>query len=241
MAITAKVRCTVNNIIDHGRRVYTLELLPDKTVPHFLPGQFLHLAIDDYDPTGFWPDSRAFSIASSPLDRHQLRITYSVVGHFTTRMENELHIGRQVWVKLPYGDFIIRGLRHAVLFAGGTGITAFTAFLESLSSQGDQLITLFYGARNYELLIYRGLTERMKQKFSSFRVYYSCEEPIRFDAPPITITNIGHISLSAAWPLIRDPIGSDYFLSGPPAMLRAITGELLDRNLPPDAIHIDAW
>ena len=40
--------------------------------PLFKPGQFLHLAIDPYDGAGFWPESRVFSIASSPRDRDRL-------------------------------------------------------------------------------------------------------------------------------------------------------------------------
>ena len=34
---------------------------------------------------------------------------------------------------MPYGDFVIDGAADVVLFAGGTGITAFTAFLEDLT------------------------------------------------------------------------------------------------------------
>ena len=74
-----------------------------------------------------------FSIASSPRERDRLTITYAVKGAFTTRMERELAVGREVWVKLPYGEFVIDPTRDAVLFAGGTGVTAFTAFLQSLT------------------------------------------------------------------------------------------------------------
>jgi ferredoxin-NADP reductase len=240
MAVTGKVLCIVNQIVNHGSRVYTLELLPKKPIPRFLPGQFLHLAIDEYDATGFWPESRTFSIASSPLDRNCLRITYSVVGRFTERMEREIRVGRQVWVKLPYGDFVITNTRDAVLFAGGTGITAFTAFLESLLPDSQQKVTLFYGAKNSQLLIYRELTEQIRQKSTLFRVFYFCEDPIQ-TSEPLTVENIGRLSLSAAWPLLTDPYKSDYYLSGPPGMLEAITLELLDQNLSRGAIHIDAW
>ena len=35
-------------------------------VTPFKPGQFLHLALDAFEPGGFWPESRVFSIASAP-------------------------------------------------------------------------------------------------------------------------------------------------------------------------------
>jgi len=240
MAVTAKVFCTVSQIIDHGGRVYTLELFPEKQIPRFSPGQFLHLAIDAYDATGFWPESRVFSVASSPVDRNCLRITYSVVGRFTERMERELRVGSKIWVKLPYGDFLISRERDAVLFAGGTGITAFTAFLESLSPENSQRVTLFYGAKNSQLLIYRELTERIRQKSSLFRVFYFCESQTE-NRKLSAIDKLGRLSVSAVWQLITEPYKSDYYLSGPPGMLKTIKQELLDQSLPQDAIHIDAW
>ena len=118
-------------------------------MPQFKPGQFLHLALDPYEPGGFWPESRVFSIASSPTERDRLAITYAVKGAYTTRMERELAPGSSVWVKLPYGEFVVDPARDAVLFAGGTGITAFTAFL-SRSRPERAAVLLFYGARTQE-------------------------------------------------------------------------------------------
>ena len=66
MAVSRKLPCVVRSVTDHGEHVYTVELEPAMPVPRFKPGQFLHLALDPYEPGGFWPDSRVFSIASSP-------------------------------------------------------------------------------------------------------------------------------------------------------------------------------
>ena len=64
MAIVRKIPCAVRDVTDHGERVYTVELEPSLAVPHFKPGQFLHLALDPYQPGGFWPESRVFSVGS---------------------------------------------------------------------------------------------------------------------------------------------------------------------------------
>ena len=155
MAIPQKLRCQVQKITNHGDHVYTVELSPERPLPRFNPGQFLHLTLDDYDPSGFWPESRVFSIASSPAQRDCLRISYSVRGRYTARMENELQEGRMVWVKLPYGDFVIRDANDVALLAGGTGITAFIAFIDGLTNEFHNNIFLAYGARKPELLLYR--------------------------------------------------------------------------------------
>jgi len=88
----------VLSVTDHGEHVYTVDLEPSMHVPYFTPGQFLHLALDPYEPDGFWPDSRVFSIASSPDERSLLSITYAVKGAFTTRMERDLTVGSTAWV-----------------------------------------------------------------------------------------------------------------------------------------------
>ena len=140
-------------------------------------GQFLHLAVDPYDPSGFWPDSRVFSIASPPASRDAIRLTYAVHGPFTERMEREAIEGRHDWVKMPYGDFVIDGRTEVVLFAGGTGVTAFTAFLEDAHSTDVQRITLAYGARTADLLIYREVVERCAQRTPALSVICFAEDP----------------------------------------------------------------
>ena len=86
-------------------------------------GQFLHLALDAYDPTGFWPESRAFSIASPPSDEASCGSRTRSTADSRRGWKRELSEGAEVWVKMPYGDFVVTG-EDVVLFAGGTGITA---------------------------------------------------------------------------------------------------------------------
>jgi ferredoxin-NADP reductase len=53
--------------------VYTLEFNSDKKFK-FVPGAFFHLALDEYDPSGAWPESRCFSIQTSPNEEN-IKIT----------------------------------------------------------------------------------------------------------------------------------------------------------------------
>ncbi len=236
--MTQKLGCIVEQVVPHGEHVYTLALRPERLVPRFRAGQFLHLALDPYDPTGFWPESRVFSIASPPAERDTVRITYAVHGHFTGRMERDVAVGREVWIKLPYGDFVIDSSTDVALFAGGTGITAFTAFLENLTPAGDHSVTLAYGARTGGLLIYRDVVERCARRLPSLDVSYFVEDDIE-DAS--LVVNRGRVSVDAVWPRLRRPFGTTYYISGPPAMLRTISQDLRARNISPEAIHIDAW
>ena len=235
MPVAQKLRCVVEQVVPHADRVYTVTLRPERPVPRFRAGQFLHLTLDPYDPSRFWPDSRVFSIASSPARRDAVQITYSVHGGFTQRMERELVEGHQVWIKMPYGDFVIEAGRDVVLFAGGTGITAFTAFLEDLTSAAHP-VTVAYGARTDQLLIYRDVVERCARRVPSLDAVYFAEHP-----SGETDVNAGCVSVSVVWPRLRRPFASSCYISGPPSMMRNIDEDLRARDVAPEDIYIDAW
>ena len=245
MAVAQKLRCLVERIIDHGDHVYTVDLVPERRVPQFRPGQFLHLALDEYDPSGFWPDSRVFSIASSPSQRERLRISYSVQGRFTARMERELCENRNVWVKLPYGEFVIEDTRDVVLFAGGTGVTAFTAFLEGLTTEFRHSVYLTYGARNKNLLIYRDRVEERARAVSQLHPFYFVErdtnEPAVREGTTSSGETVGRLSVTAIWNKIPPNADALYYISGSPVMLKAISQDLSAHGVAPNAIRIDAW
>ena len=229
MAVVRRIQCVVRQVTDHGERVYTVVLEPSMAVPQFTPGQFLHLALDPFDGAGFWPESRVFSIASSPRVRDRLVITYVVKGAFTTRMERELAVGASAWVKLPYGQFVIDSTRDAVMFAGGTGVTAFTAFLQSLTPEHAPRVELFYGARTQDLFVYGSLVRACARAVPSLIVRLVCEA---------THGRLRVAAADAAIASMNDPI---FYLSGPPPMLDALTRQLRGRDVPPERIRTDAW
>jgi len=240
MAIAQKLNCKVERIVDHGEHVYTIDLISGKLFPIFKPGQFLHLALDTYDPAGFWPDSRVFSIASPPHQRERLSITYSVRGRFTARMEKELTEEKTVWIKMPYGEFVIQSTADVVLLAGGTGITAFTAFLSELSAKSAQKVYLAYGARTTDLLIYRQFVEQGTKGTHHLKKWYFKEEG-QVD-PSLTGPEIkGKLSVKKIWEQIDDPIACTFYLSGPPEMIKTLSNDLNDRGIDKDAIRVDAW
>jgi ferredoxin-NADP reductase len=229
VAVVRKISCVVRTVTDHGEHVYTVELEPTIAVPRFKPGQFLHLALDPPEPGGFWPESRVFSIASSPREWDRLAITYAVKGAFTTRMERELAPGKSAWVKLPYGEFVVDSTRDAVLFAGGTGITAFTAFLQSLEGERGPRVLVYYGARTQALLVYADVAEACARRVPTLDVRLYTED------------RDGRLSVDAAWDAVARLTAPTFYLSGPPQMLDALTAQLCERGVSMEAIRTDAW
>lgn len=242
-----RVRCRVESVVDHGEHVFTIELAPEIPVPPFKPGQFLHLTLDEYDPSRHWPESRVFSIASSPRDLSRIRILYAAVGRYSKRMEQDLREGNTVWIKLPYGEFIIDSSRDVVLVAGGTGISAYMAFLEGLAPGHPGRVLLVYGTRKPELMIYReALLDLLGRVRSLSAVLLAEQAPPEFATaaspkPKRLRHQIGRISVEGFWPLLREPLKQVYYLSGPPQMLTVLSSALRERGLPPESVRTDAW
>jgi len=238
MSVPQKIRCEITRIFDHGGKVYSLELAPERKAPQFLPGQFLHLAIDPYEAGDFWPESRVFSIASTPHRLDLLTVTYSVVGKFTTKMEQQLKVGSKVWVKFPYGEFVIQKNGNVVLIAGGTGITAYTAFLEGLSAQTDQKVYLFYGARNSDLLIFKPMVERKVKEVKNLSAWYFIEEG---EEDKAANTLVGRVPIDSILSRIGHILNPVFYLSGPPGMLISMTKDLKSHGILENHIKTDAW
>jgi len=244
MANPQKLKAQVKEIVPYGRQVYKIILSVDKKMPRFKAGQFLHLTLDDFDPTtGFWPESRVFSIASASDDRKEVTIVYSVKGSYTQKMEKELVPDRVIWLKAPYGEFIIPNHLNdgdkAVLIAGGTGVSPFIPFLAE--GQGEYSIDLNYGLRHKDLIIFENeLNSAAGNEGFALNLYL--EEPA--DVLPVK-GNIkihqGMLSISSILKNTDDHQKSVFFISGPPAMINTFKKQLIDSDISEEKIIIDEW
>lgn len=242
MANPVKLKCTISSIINHDDTVSTVTLKPARRAPNFQPGQFLHLALDEFDPTcGFWPESRVFSIASEPGDS-AITIAYAVKGVFTKRMREELTVNKEVWIRLPFGHFNLTASSDAetILIAGGTGITPFIAFLlYEMHQTSGAALKLFYGVRRPELFLFTDILTQAVSKISGFHYLAFCETDCPDNGDFAVLP--GNISLEKIWQAIANPLHATYYLSGPAAMISALKQGLLERGVNPEKIRIDEW
>ncbi len=242
MSTPIKIKCTVSSIESYDDSVFIVKLKPARRLPRFKPGQFLHLALDPYYPTrGFWPDSRVFSIASAPFDS-EITIAYAVKGKFTLRMKEELDIGKEVWIKLPYGHFVVSSApdEEVVLVAGGTGITPFIPFLlKELNNHSGEKINLVYGVRRPELLTFGDVITDALANLNRFKFHPFCEEFA--DTKPQFPMEQGRLTMDAILQATTDPTKAVYYLSGPVEMINILKKGLRDAGINETKIHIDEW
>jgi len=234
VANPVKIKVKITEVIRHADGVASYSFEPHGRVPKFRAGQFLHLALDEYQPQAQWPESRVFSIASAPSERRKkLAITISAKGPFTERIYNTLEEGGECWLKLPYGDFLFPADKRLVLVAGGVGITPYLSLLKNmLEEKSDQHVTLYYGVRSAEYYLFDDLLDACRKELPNFKlvVYSEAELP---DAEP------GYLSIEA----IHAAAEPDtlFYLSGPPVMINTFRSYLLDQSVSADAVIVDDW
>jgi ferredoxin-NADP reductase len=224
MSIVKKYPSKVISIQSQVDGLYSVELESLDGSFKYSPGQFLHLALDNYDGAGQWPESRCFSMQSNP-DERTIRITYAVKGRFTKMMEQQLKIGSEVWMKLPYGDLFSRPHNkvNTVFIAGGTGITPFLSLFSHRSFSEYTNPHIYLGFRSQQFNIYR--KELTFVKLSEPKIFYEDSE--------------GQLNIHDI--VTQNGPDSDYFISGPPEMIKNFKRILLKYNLSAARIYTDDW
>jgi|WetSurMetagenome_2_1015567.scaffolds.fasta_scaffold459111_2 ferredoxin-NADP reductase len=226
MAIVKKYPAKVLALEKKAGGVYSVELQTEGKPFQYYPGQFLHLALDEYDPAVAWPESRCFSIQTPP-GNDTLRITFSVKGSFTARMESELISGKQVTLKLPYGELFTQEHSHinTAFVSGGTGITPFLSLFNDSSFSTYSNPVLFAGFRKKELNFYQRELHKALQINPAFRTmcFFENEQGL---IDPVEITRTHPEAV---------------FISGPPAMIRFYKNILLECGIDQKNIKTDDW
>lgn len=225
--LAKKYRSELISINNPFTGIYTLEFQSLGSKYKYLPGQFLHIALDeDYDGSSQWPDSRCFSMQSNP-NEETIRITFAVKGDFTKEMEQSLKVGSEVWLKLPYGDLFQQNhsKENTVFIAGGTGITPYLSLIthESFSKYFNPKIYL--GFRTNDFNIYQSELDRSCNSSKFMKLFIEDTDGV-IDIAEIFKSN---------------GTNSNYFISGPPAMIKAFKQILIAKGVPTNNVLTDDW
>lgn len=228
MAIVKKYPARLVSIQNSIEGVYTLEFESLGKPFKYDAGQFLHLAIDDFDPSAQWPDSRCFSMQSAPNEEH-IRITYAAKGQFTKRMQQGLKVGSEVTLKLPYGDLFSQdhNKTNTVFIAGGTGITPYLSLFTDASFIHYSKSILYAGFRTKEMNLYTVELDKAKKINSELEVHLVYQETEG-------ILDINKIEA-------ENGAAASYFISGPPVMIKTFKQTLISKGVPEKQVLTDDW
>ncbi len=203
----------------------------------FRPGQFAYLKIGR---SPFVFEEHPFSIASTAACPRRMEFTIKALGDFSELLRG-MRPGRRVFLDGAYGALTTEGLERSsgfVFVAGGIGVTPMLSMLRTLADWGDQRShLLLMGARGATDLGLRRDVDELGERLD-LTVVDVLAEP-----PPDWTGERGRIDrelLDRRLPR-RGRRHLDYFLCGPPPMVRAVHAHLRALSVAPYRIHTERF
>jgi len=189
--------------------------------------------LDEYDPSAQWPDSRCFSMQSSPGEEY-IRVTYAAKGQFTKRMQKELEVGSTVTLKLPYGDLFSQdhNKENTVFIAGGTGITPYLSLFTDASFKDYINPKIYLGFRSEAYNLYQAELESM------YKIRKNSADSSEF-VKLVYEDKDGMLDIEKI--LNENDSNSSFFISGPPIMIKNFKQALISKGIPESNILTDDW
>jgi ring-1,2-phenylacetyl-CoA epoxidase subunit PaaE len=109
---------------------------------------------------------RAYSFSRAPGQPLRLTVKKVEGGAVSTYITERLAAGDKLDVKGPFGQFVLpSGIGHALLLAGGSGVTPMLAFVHDLAAKGwPTKVTLVYANRSKSEQILRAELDELAAK-----------------------------------------------------------------------------
>ena len=229
---------------------YTLELSTVEVDERFAPA-WAELGIDRLRAANLSPVRRNYSLATNPARDRQLKFNVRLAlppagsgGHAGrgSSYVYSLRPGDTVEAYGPFGDFHIQDSeREMVYLGGGAGMAPLRAHLSHLfdSLDTDRRVSFWYGARNGGELFYDDYFRALAERHPNFRFTVALSDP-RPDEDWDGPTGYVHqVALEQYLQQHPDPAGVEYYVCGPPPMLRAVRAMLDGLGVPGERIRYD--
>ena len=212
---------------------FTLKLVPksNRLVP--LKGQFVYI---QNTLTG---EAHPYTVSYFNEVTGDLHISTKNLGRFSLELQN-LKPGVEVYLDGPYGVFTqeaYKSERPIVLIAGGIGITPFIRLIDYFVQHPEKNpgITLFYGNKSEEDIAFKEMVDTFQpEKFKVVHVL-SLQESVGDGYEK------GFITAALIKEYLSDLQGKDYFLCGPPIMVKKLVPDLIFAGIPERSIYSEKF
>lgn len=216
--------------------IYKLSLALDRGDRlDFHPGQYVDIQVPGTDAT------RSFSMCNTPAvaDRLEFMVKLYPDGRFSRMLRGELVPGDELWVKGPYGVFVLREHSDAdlIFIGGGAGMAPIWSLLCSIAERGiERRVAYYFGARTAGDLFHVRELAHISKQLPDFRFVPALSEP----PDDAWAGEVG---------LITDVVdhmegglsGHDAYLCGPPQMIDAAIPVLVAHGMPEARIFYDKF
>jgi len=216
---------------------------------------------DEWDRLDLWryaastaePATRAYSIANCPAERGIVTLLVRIAtppagapagvgaGVVSSYLFG-LKAGDQVEVSGPYGTFCAdQSEREMVFVGGGAGMAPLRSIImDQLGRLGaKRKITFWYGARNLRELFYNEELDRLEIDHDNFRWFVALSEPRAEDEWRGETGFIHEVLYERYLKEHSDPAACEYYVCGPPMMMKATLHVLERLGVPRENVRFD--
>jgi len=205
----------------------------------YTPGQYLTLKVNIQGKNY----NRAYSLSSAIGYDKDLKVTVKVTpgGLVSNYLNEHLHQGTVIEVLPPLGHFTAKidasHKLHYVLIGAGSGITPLMSIAKSvLMHEQDSKVTLLYGNRNEDGIIFHKQLEEFKSIFGNrINVLYALSQPKRFWEGIV-----GRLDKNQVKGIVSDldfsGLKPQFYVCGPSGMMAEAVKALEELNYPKEFI-----
>jgi ferredoxin-NADP reductase len=201
------------------------------------PGQHLKVCVTGAAGSTW----RSFTISSPPTrpDVVEVTVKRNPAGIVSPAIHS-LRPGEELVVQGPQGRFFFDPDAHKeplVLAAAGSGITPAMSILRTIQDlQLDLPVTLLYGSRARDDIIFARELDAMRLRLARFRMVLTLSRP-----DPDWTGSVGRVTPALLARHIPEPAIARYFLCGPGDFVETLSGWLRENAVEPDRIHSERF
>lgn len=220
---------------------FVLAPVDGKPVLRFKPGQYLSIKL--VHPELEHQEIRQYSLSDAPNGRdYRISVKREPQGQASNLLHDKLHVGDEVAVMPPAGDFFLQEetATPVVLLSAGVGLTPVLSMLNHLlaSGQDTEIRWLHACERGAQHAFREEIREKSRQHPRlQIRTWY--REPGEQDVQGEDYDFVGPLALEQVTDLI--PANAHYYFCGPLGFMKAVKGQLVGLGVPADRMHYEIF
>jgi Na(+)-translocating NADH:ubiquinone oxidoreductase F subunit len=207
----------------------------------------------DFRSANALPVRRNYSLASNPASDRQLRFNVRIatpprgqdcLAGAGSAYVHRLKPGDKVTAIGSFGSFHIKpGEAEMVYVGGGAGMAPLRSHLSHLfdTLKTNRRVSYWYGARSRQEVFYQDYFENLAREFPNFSFHLALSEPQPEDQWSGPTGFIHEVLETQYLKEHANPGSIEFYLCGPPAMVKATTDMLKGRSVPESQIPFDEF
>ena len=218
---------------------------------------------EDWDKYNIWglvanndeSEFRAYSMANHPAEGNKVMLNVRIAtpppalwndvppGIASSYIYN-LKPNDPVTISGPYGEFFIKDTdREMVYIGGGAGMAPMRSHLFHLfhTLKTNRKVSFWYGARSLREMFYDDEFKTIAEQFPNFSYHVALSEPLPEDnwtGPTGFIHQVTHDNYLSKH---EDPTEIEYYMCGPPPMIKAVEDMLDNLGVEKEMIAFDSF